>query len=41
MDFVTRGSVIMDYGLFFWPEVEVKNDLFIRNTQLFASQDIN
>ncbi len=37
----------MDYGLAFWPEVlfKVKNilmmDLFLTNTQLFSSQDVN
>ncbi len=33
MDFITGGSVIMDYGLVFWPEVTKKLiDLFIKNT---------
>ncbi len=33
MDFFTGGSVIMDYGLIFWPDISLKlkhlNDLFI------------
>ncbi len=39
MDFITGGSVIMDYGLIFWPENALM-DLFLINIQLFASQDI-
>ncbi len=47
MDFFTGGSIIMDYGLVFWPEVmvwrlEIKlMDLFLTNMQLLASQDVN
>ncbi len=32
MDFITGGSVIVDYGLVFWPEVKVLkrlNDGFV------------
>ncbi len=39
------GSDIIDYGLIFWTEASVQVnalmvDLFLTNTQLFASQDI-
>ncbi len=46
-DFFIGGSVIMDYGLVFWPEAVVWSfnvlmmDLFLTNTQLFTSQDVN
>ncbi len=43
MDFITGGSIVMDYGLIFCPEVTVQNALimyiFVTNIQLFASQD--
>ncbi len=39
IDFFIRGSVIMHYGLVFWPETIVYG--FITNTQLFTSQYIN
>ncbi len=41
MDFITVGRVIMDYGLRFWPENASVMDLFLKNIQLFTSQNIN
>ncbi len=48
MDFLAGGSIIMDYRLMFFGQkqwFEVKNilmtDLFLTNTQLFTSQDVN
>ncbi len=43
MDFLTGGSIIMDYSIIFCTEVTVQNALimfvFVTNMQLFASQD--
>ncbi len=48
-DFFTGGSIIMDYRFVFWLEVKTEvlklkqlmGDLFLTNTQLFASRDIS
>ncbi len=41
MDFLTAGSIIMDYGQKQWFKVKMPLDLFLTNVQLFALQDIN
>ncbi len=41
--FSLEGSVIMDYGLIFWPEVKnvLMMDLFLTNMQFSTSHDVN
>ncbi len=47
MDFFSGKSLILDYGLIFWSDVMASSsnillkDLFLTNSQLFTSQDIN
>ncbi len=41
MDFFTGGSVIMDYGQYLIVKNVLPMDLFLTNTQLLASQDVN